>query len=341
MARRHVALVAGVAGLAAYGLRRGPRLPPDTDAIVERVARSDLSRVVAGMTGFADSRGVRIWYESIPPVGTPRGVVLLSSPMAGDALFWPPGFIRALSGAGYRVLRYDQRGTGASDWMESWSRKAPYSIVDMAGDAVAVLDAVAEERVHVVGFSLGGFVAQEMAIAHPDRVGTLTLMSTAADPTDGTLPGPRVGWFVRSTLRGLPLLRYRLRGGEQNLVKERIARWIAFCGSEDLDVAEVAEVALYELRERRGVNLRALLQHQAAVAATRSRQAWLAALTAPTLVVHGTADPLIPIDHGQRLSDLIPGARHLWLEGIGHQFPYPERCGVVEAVLAHLEQAGR
>lgn len=339
MALRHFALGAGVAGLAVYMLRGGPKLPSDIDAIVERVSRSDLSRVVTGVTGFADSGGVRIWYECIPHSHAQRGVVLLNSSMAADALFWPPGFIRTLTRAGYRVIRYDQRGTGASDWMESWSRKAAYSIVEMAEDAVAVLDAVEAERAHIIGFSLGGFVAQEMAIAYPDRVRSLTLMSTAADPTDSSLPGPRVGWLVRSTFGGLPLLRFRLRGGEQNIMKERIARWIAFCGQDNLDLGDLAEVVLYDLRERRGVNLRALIQHQAAVAATRSRYRHLAALTAPTLVVHGTADPLIPVDHGQKLSELIPGAQHLWLEGIGHQFPYPARFAVVDAVVAHLDQA--
>ncbi|MEZ5410397.1 MAG: alpha/beta hydrolase [Acidimicrobiales bacterium] len=191
----------------------------------------------------------------------------------------------------------------------------------------------------LVGFSLGGFVAQEMAIAYPDRVRSLTLMSTAADPTDSSLPGPRLGWLVRSTLGELPLLRYRLRSGEQNTMKERIARWIAFCGQDNLDIGDLAEVVLYDLRERRGVNLRALIQHQAAVAATRSRYLHLVALTAPTLVVHGTADPLIPVDHGEKLSELIPGAQHVWLEGIGHQFPYPARFAVVDAVLAHLDLA--
>lgn len=339
MALRRVVPIAGVAGLATYVLRGGPRLPPDTDAIIERVSRGDLSHVVAGATGFADSSGVRIWYENIPPTGAQRGVVLLNSPMAGDALFWSPGFIRTLSGAGYRVVRYDQRGTGASDWIENWSRKAPYTLVEMAGDAVAVLDAVAVERAHVVGFSLGGFVAQELAIAHPDRVASLTLMSTSADPTDGSLPGPRVGWFLMSALGRLPLLRYRLRGGEQNLARQRVAGWIAFCGDDSLDVGELAEVVLYDLRERRGVNRRAVIQHHAAVTATRSRYQRLAALTAPTLVVHGTADPILPIDHGQKLSEVIPWAQHLWLEDIGHQFPYPRRLGVVDAVIAHLDQA--
>jgi pimeloyl-ACP methyl ester carboxylesterase len=116
------------------------------------------------------------------------------------AILWPPPFLRALSGAGYRIIRFDQRGTGASDWMPGWSRAHPYTLVDMARDAIAVLDATGTERAHLIGLSYGGMVAQEVAILQPHRVASLTLMSTSPDPTDPTLPEPRSGdWrFVPS-----------------------------------------------------------------------------------------------------------------------------------------------
>ena len=120
-------VLAGLSGLAVWFLRGGPKLPPDTDAVIDRVSQGTLSHVVAGETGYADSSGVRIWYESISAEGPEKGVVLLNISMAGNSLFWPPGFIRGLTGAGYRVIRYDQRGTGASDWMADWDRKHPYS----------------------------------------------------------------------------------------------------------------------------------------------------------------------------------------------------------------------
>lgn len=339
-------LVAGIGGLAGYLLLGGPRLSADVKAVIDQVVRSgDESGVITGDTGFATSGSVRIWFESIPPPGPERGVVLLNSSMAADALFWPSMFIRALGRAGYRVVRYDHRGAGASDWIADWHRSAPYSLLDMAGDAVAVLDATSVDRAHLVGLSLGGFVAQEVAIAHPHRVASLTLLSTAADPTDATLPGPRTSLLLRSGLRGLPLLRYQLLGGEANRVRAIVAKTM-IAGSEPRDlseardlseVGELARTALYVLRHRGGFNLRAIWQHQTAVAVTRSRYDLLTQVTSPTLIVHGTNDPLISFAHAERLAQLLPHAHHLWLDGVGHQFPYPRLATVVNVITAHMD----
>ena len=184
-------LIVGFAGAAAWLRFGGPRLPAGTDAVIDQVAEGDLAGVITGTTGETDASGIRIWYESIPPVGRERGVVLLFMAIGGDALFWPPAFLRELSGAGYRVIRFDQRGTGASDWIQGWSRAHPYTLVDMARDAIAVLDAAGAERAHLIGLSLGGMVAQEVAILQPHRVASLTLMSTS--PIRRTRPCPSRG----------------------------------------------------------------------------------------------------------------------------------------------------
>jgi pimeloyl-ACP methyl ester carboxylesterase len=186
--------------------------------------------------------------------------------------------------------------------MTGWSRKHPYSLIDMANDAIAVLDELRIDRVHVLGLSLGGFVVQELAIAYPERVHSLTLMSTSADPTDTSIPGAQAWPLIRSAITGLPLLRYRLMGGETNLVKELLAGLIAQGGDKPVDVEEWTRIVLYDLRERNGLNVRALLQHQVAVAVTRSRYSLLGTIMAPTLVIHGNADAFLPIEHG-----LLPG----------------------------------
>ena len=190
----------GLAGLAALLALREPHLPPGTERTIARIRAGPVTGVVTGKSGYAQSGGVRIWYESIPPVGAEKGVVLLNIALGVGSLFWPPAFLRALSAAGYRVIRYDQRGTGASSWMTDWSRKHPYSLIDMAGDAIAVLDELRVDRAHVLGLSLGGFIAQEVAIAYPERVRSLTLMSTSADPTDTSMPGPRTWPLIRSAM---------------------------------------------------------------------------------------------------------------------------------------------
>ncbi|NUL43995.1 alpha/beta hydrolase [Cellulosimicrobium funkei] len=329
----------GLAGLAALLACRGPRLPPGAGRTIDRIRAGPVMGVVNGESGYAQSDGARIWYESIPPAGAEKSVVLLNSSLGVGSLFWPPAFLRTLLAAGYRVVRYDHRGTGASSWMTAWSRKHPYSLIDMANDAVAVLDELRIDRAHVLGLSLGGFVAQEVAIAYPGRVLSLTLMSTSADPTDASMPGPQMWPLIRSAIARFPLLRYRVLGGEANLVKEFLAGLVAQSGRDSVDVEEWTRIVLYDLRERHGLNLRALLQHQMAVTVTRSRYPFLETITVPTLVIHGNADAFLPIEHGHRLAAAIPSARGLWLEGAGHPFPYPDLSPVMTVITSHLDAA--
>jgi pimeloyl-ACP methyl ester carboxylesterase len=337
--RKWVVLASAVAGLAAILAWCSPRLPPGAGRTIARIRSGPVTGVVTGQSGVAQSGDVRIWFESIPPIGAEKGVVLLNIALGASSLYWPPALLRALSAAGYRVVRYDQRGTGASDRMPDWTNQHPYSLIDMAGDAVAVLDELRIDRAHVIGLSLGGFIAQEVAIGYPERVESLTLMSTSADPTDSTMPGPRTWPLVTSAIASLPLLRYRLLGGEANLVKEVIAGLAAQGGDDPVDVEEWARIVLYDRRERGGFNFRALRQHQVAVAVTRSRYPLLGAIPMPTLVIHGARDHFLPIEHGRRLAAAIPSASGLWLEEAGHPFPYPHMLTVTRAITGHLDAA--
>ncbi len=323
-----------VFAVAAYLVLGGPKLPPDTDAIIESVLRSDLPQIVRGEAGFASSDGLQIWYECMAPAGEAQGVVLLNTGMAGDALAWPPMFVRAFLDAGYRVIRYDYRGTGMSDWMERWNSEHPYSLTDMAKDAVAVLDALNVEQACLVGLSLGGMIAQEIAVRNPERVVSLTLMSTTGYAADPQVPSLSSRYFFTLIVQGLPMMKYRLMGGEENLIKERIAKMVA--AGIEVDIQETAEVVLYSLRERKGTNLKALLQHRAASDISGSRYEGLRKLAVPTLVIHGTDDKMFPIDHGKKLAELIPGAEVLWLEGVGHVFPYPTMDNINARILSHL-----
>ena len=206
-----------------------------------------------------------------------------------------------------------------------------------------MLRSLRSHRLPAIGLGLphwpdvGIFVAQVIAIAYPERVRSLVLMSTSADPTDTSMPGPQAWSLIQSAIAGFPLLRYRLLGGERNLVKELLAGLVAQGGDEPVDVEEWTRLVLYDLRERNGLNLHALRQHQVAVAVTRSRYPLLGTITAPTLVIHGDADAFLPIEHGHRLAAAIPSACGLWLEDVGHPFPYPDVHEVVTAITSHLD----
>lgn len=330
-----VVLIAIAALLVYFFTARSP-LPPETDSIIDSVLNHPLPELVTGQAGYATSDGLRIWYESIPPAGTPKGVILLIMSNGGSAFDWPPAFLRTLVDAGYQVIRYDHRSTGISDRVENWSRQKPYTLGEMAEDAVAVLDALEIPQAHLIGFSMGGMIAQEFALRHPERVSTLTLLSTSGFVGDPDLPGLSSGYFVSAFAESFPFLLYRLLGGERNLIRERIAKTILYSGSHDLDIREIAENTLYDLRKRRGVSITGAMQHHSAVTIAGSRYDRLPAITTPTLVVHGTADRLIPVQHGEKLVQLIPNAEPLWLEGVGHVFPYPNLNSVIETILAHL-----
>ena len=332
-----IAILVLMIALLVYMYFSGPSLPSETDSIIEHVINGETPNVIAGKTGFASSDGLDIWYETIMPEVLPKGTVLLLMSMGGNALFWPPKFINALVNAGYQVIRYDHRGTGMSDWVIHWDRKNPYTLLDLANDAIAVLDRLDIKQAHLIGLSMGGMVAQEVAINHSTRVASLTLLMTSGYIGDPDIPGLSSRYFWSSLIKGLPLLKYRLIGGEKNLIKEVIAKTITATGYEGLDIREIAELVLFDIRKRRGLNMKAIWQHQTAISISGSRFERLKTLSMPTLVIHGTEDQVNPIEHGKKLVEVIPNANGLWLDGVGHVFPVPNMEALLTKITAHLE----
>jgi len=325
-----------LASLTIWILIAGPKLPAETDAIIDEVLNNELPELFTGKTGVVTSDGLDIWYESISPEGQSKGTVFLNIGMGASALDWPPKFVREFVDAGYQVIRYDQRGTGMSDWVDDWDNKNPYSLADMAGDAVAVLDALEINEAHMVGLSMGGMIAQEIAINYPDRVTTLILMLTTGHAIDPELPGLTSRYFISSMVKGIPLLKYRIAGGEKNLIKGRIAKTISGLGY-DVDIKEIAEVVLYDLRKRKGFNFKGILQHRKAVEITPSRYEKLKTIDIPTLVIHGTDDQFMPIEHGMKLVELMPNAKGLWINDMGHLFPFPNMDEIMKDIIRHFE----
>jgi len=298
----------------------GPTLPPGTEKTIEEVLKNPLPEIVKGKTGFAKSDGLNIWYESISPKGSSKGAILLIMGISNDALGWPQKFIQSLVDSGYQVIRYDHRGTGMSDWVNNWDSKKPYSLADMADDGIAVLDSLGIRKANIIGISMGGMIAQELSINHPDRVVSLVSMMSSGYIQDPQLPkiSSDIAWELIKVS-----LKYGIFGGERNMIKLHLASRIILMGNAkyNLNIKEIAEQVLYNIRKRKGYNSNVSKQHQAAVFLSGSRYDKLKLISIPTLIVHGKSDPFIPIDHGKKCVSIIPNVDSLWLDGMGHDIP--------------------
>lgn len=303
-----------------YIYTTGPALPQGTDEVIAGVLKDPLPEMVQGKTGVAKSQGLDIWYESISPEQPSKGTILLIMGISNDALGWPQKFIRAFTDSGYQVIVYDHRGTGMSDWVKDWNSKSAYSLADMAGDGIAVLDALNIQKAHIAGISMGGMIAQELAIRYPDRVASLTSIMSSGSIEDPELPriSSAIAWkLVRTSLK------YGIAGGEENMIRLHLASRIILMGEAKyvLNSQEIAAQVLYNLRKRNGYNPDASKQHQAAVSLSGPRYEQLKALSIPALIIHGNADSFIPVAHGKKCAAIIPGADSLWLNGMGHDLP--------------------
>jgi 3-oxoadipate enol-lactonase len=242
--------------------------------------------------------------------------LLLIMGLAGSMLHWGEPFLQALR-HDFELIAYDNRGVGASSRVES-----SFSIADMAADAAGLMAALELESAHVVGISMGGMVAQELALAKPERIRTLTLGCTYCGGPGSVLPPqPELGAAVMSGDR-----ERALRATWETNVSARFAQ----------DAGAYA--AFHAIGQERSVAVAVMMEQLSAITRhdTSSR---LGALKMPTLVIHGTEDRIIPVENGRIVAGLIPGSRLEILQDIGHLFFWelPERSAelVREHALVH------
>jgi pimeloyl-ACP methyl ester carboxylesterase len=272
----------------------------------------------------ARANGIEIEYEEFGNACDQP--VLLIMGLGAQMILWDEVFCESLAGRGYRVIRFDNRDVGLSTWLDDLGTPnllavmsarllgqkvdAPYLVSDMAADAAALLDALGIDAAHVVGASMGGMIAQAMAIEHPTRVLSLTsMMSSTGEPS---LPRPK------SEAREV-LLSPAPRDREQ--VIERAVRIFRAIGSPGFpfDEERIRGHAAHSFD--RAFNPAGAARQLTAVVASGSRKRALASLRVPTLVIHGSDDPLFPVTCGVDTAELIPGAKLVVIEGMGHDLP--------------------
>lgn len=267
-----------------------------------------------------------------------RPVVLLIMGLGMQLVAWPPAMVDALVDAGFRVVRMDNRDIGLSQHFDElgvpnllWESmklrmgmavRAPYRVHDLAADSIGVLDALGIAKAHVVGASMGGMVAQRVALAAPSRVGTLTSIMSSSGAR--YLPGPKP--------QVLRAMFSRPASQTEEAILDHYVQLFRVIGSPGFPLDEAALRERIRIGLRRSYHPAGTLRQLAAVGADASRADELAQLKPPTLVIHGTEDPLVPFACGQDTARRIPGARLVAVRGMGHDLP----PGVVERILEPL-----
>ena len=279
------------------------------------------------------ANGIDLCYGTFgDPSGEP---LLLVMGLGAQLTAWPVELCESLVDRGFFVVRYDNRDVGLSTKFDTFAGEflptflaaregtpveVPYLLRDMAADAVALLDALQIDSAHVVGASMGGMIAQSVAIEYPTRVRSLTsIMSTTGEAEVGQ-PTPEA---MTALLR--PPAESREAAIESSVEARRII------GSPDAFDEELTRRLAGEAYDRcfdPGGMARQLL----AVVASGSRADGLRSLDVPTLVIHGDADPLVTPSGGTRTAELIPGAQLLLLEGMGHDLPAAQIAPIVDAI---------
>ena len=279
-----------------------------------------------------NANGIRIAFDT---AGDPKAVPLLLVHGLGMQLSsWPDEFVDGLTELGFYVIRFDHRDCGLSTkfeqagmpnlplaWLKArlgWPLRAPYRLDDMADDALGVLSALGVARAHVVGVSMGGMIAQILAARFPQRV--LSLTSIMSSSGRRGLPGPEKA--LRKLLARGPLkhLKHAIPADIDSLVEHGMGLMRAI-GSPAYPTPERLLRRNVERSVRRSYCPSGVARQMLAIAASGDRCALLATIAAPALVIHGAADPLVPLACGEDTACRIPGARLEVIEGMGHDLP--------------------
>ena len=291
-------------------------------------------------TQTVDLEQVSIAYQSIGRASDPA--LLLVMGLGGQLIHWPDEVVVALCEQGFRVIRYDNRDVGLSTWRQAPASAnltfevlryklglpvaAPYTLTDMADDALGLMDALQIRQFHVLGASMGGMIAQHLAAMAPQRVESLTLIMTSSGAQG--LPAPNAALVQLLARRSAP---------NRAVALEQQADLLAALGSPRVSDDRQALLQQAAQAYDRAFTPEGVKRQIMAILAEPSRVPLLNQLRVPTLVVHGTADPLLPVMHGVHLAAHIQGSQLKLIPGLAHRFQEAFKAPLLAAVLPYLQ----
>jgi pimeloyl-ACP methyl ester carboxylesterase len=283
--------------------------------------------------------GVELYHDVFGDAADPT--IALVSGLGTQCVEWDPAFCGAIAERGLQVLRFDNRDVGLSTHLDDQpvnaldvlravgageSPEVPYLLSDMAADLIGLLDHLGVDRAHVVGASMGGMIAQTVAIEHPARVRSLTsIMSTTGDPDVGQPTPEAMAALVA------PPAQSAEEAGEHKVHHAHV--WGSPAFIDEPRLRKLGADVWTRSHDPQGV-----ARQLAAIAASGVRSPGLAELSIPTLVIHGTEDRLVAPSGGERTAEVVPDAKLLMIEGMGHDMPPPLWPQFVDAVVGHATE---
>lgn len=289
-----------------------------------------------------ETNGIKIEYEAIGDPGAKPLLLIIG--LSLQLIHWDDDLCKKLAESGYYVIRFDNRDVGLSTKMDEAGIpdlmqiigatmkgeviRPPYTIEDMADDAVGLLDALGIEKAHICGMSMGGMIAQTIAVNYPQKVSSLmSIYSDMGDPEDPKGKPEVLGLLAtpipeeREASIDHFMMVQRTISGPRFPIDEEYHRWIA---------ARAFDRAFYP---------QGVVRQLVAIITQKNRRPALSTLVAPTLVIHGTDDPLVPVGCGKNTAAVIPGASSMIIEGMGHDLPHggawPQ---IVDAMIEHMQK---
>lgn len=300
---------------------------------------SGKARVGSYTARDGSTRDIELAYDVFGTGGRP---LMLVMGIGAQRVFWDDPLCERFVEAGFQPIRFDHRDIGESTKLDAHVPPplptlvrgmiklpvpAPYSLSDMAHDVIALMDHLGIARAHVIGMSMGGMIGQHLAIEHAERLLSLTTVMTS--------PGGRRYLPEPYALRAL----FAPAPKTQEEAGEHVAKLFATIGSTAWASDAARLRAIGEVAHARGMNPRGFLRHFAAVLRSGDRKQHLPNVKVPTLVIHGSRDPMFPLRAGRAIATLIPGATWLPITGMGHDLPEPVWPTLVAAVARHAERA--
>jgi pimeloyl-ACP methyl ester carboxylesterase len=288
------------------------------------------------------SNGLKLEVEEFGRPSDPS--VLLIMGLSAQLTRWPDAFIESIVDKGFHVVAFDNRDIGLSEKLISEratspvavallntvglaSLLAPYKLTDMAKDTVGVLDALEIERAHVIGASMGGMIGQIVCAEHPERIKSFTALMSSTNNPDLPRAHPKVSWKVMTARKP--------SATREELIDITLGIWELIgtknSGRDPVEFRKQVAASIDRNSSPSGIR-----RQMAAIIATRDLREWTRKVTAPSLVIHGSEDPLVPYQNGLDIAAEIKNARMEIIEGMGHDLPPKYLTEVVDHVLEHL-----